>query len=85
MGALVIHSIPSGTSRDIRHLLMRLLKRNAKERMEFGKQGFRGTFVRILCNVGNRYQNKFPGSDFFVQIFINHSCNKMFGSGINLN
>ncbi len=32
----VINSIPSGTSPELRDLLMKLLKRNAKDRMEFG-------------------------------------------------
>ena len=70
MGALVIHSIPSGTSRDIRHLLMRLLKRNAKERMEFGKQGFRGTFVRILVMLGTGIKINFLVLKFLFKFLL---------------
>lgn len=34
---LLYYSIPSGTSQELKDLLLKLLKRNAKERIEFGK------------------------------------------------
>lgn len=42
---MCVYSIPAETSPDLRDLLMRLLKRNAKDRMDFGERVF---FVGLI-------------------------------------